>query len=197
MSDKPTAKILTANEEKYIHKLIEFGDSRKALREVFGKFAPARLHDEILAKPLAQKMLKRLREQAKIDYENTSIQTLKKLKALEDTHIGHIVDLKTGAVKDDIDEEHLHAIKSIKFDPETGQVVQLQMADKLSVINTKMKYHGLLNRKVDVNVNLSIAEQLKSGDVDDEEVDGFLEKMLGHSVGETQDAEIVEEDEDA
>jgi hypothetical protein len=50
-----------------------------------------------------------------------------------------------------------------------------------------------MNKQVDVNVSLSISEQLKSDAVPDDEVDAFLAGFLGRKT-DALDAEVVEDD---
>lgn len=181
---------LTEHEEKYIHRFAQLHDERRALTEVFGKFTPRKRHDEIMSKPMARKLLKKIVDQAVVDMEQSSAASLRKLMNIQNATLADFIDLRTGRIRDDIEQEYLDAIKSIKYDAETGAVTQIVLQDKLKAIETSLKFTGMLNKKVDVNVNVSITEQLKSAEVNDAEVDAFLQKFLSAPDGDTIDAEV-------
>ena len=181
---------LTEHEEKYIHRFAQLHDERRALTEVFGKFTPRNRHDEIMRKPMARKLLKKIVDQAVQDMEQSSAASLRKLMNIQNATLADFIDLRTGKIRDDIEQEYLDAIKSIKYDAETGAVTQIVLQDKLKAIETSLKFTGMLNKKVDVNVNVSITEQLKSAEVNDAEVDAFLQKFLSAPDGDTIDAEV-------
>ena len=145
-----------------------------------------------MRKPMARKKLKEIVNQAVADMENGAYASLRKLTNIQNTNVSDIIDLKTGAIKDDIDDQYLDAIKSVKYDAETGAVVQITFNDKLKAIETSMKFTGLLNKQVDVNVNLSITEQLTSKEVSDGEVDAFLSNFLNRPDDKVIDAEVEE-----
>lgn len=187
---KKAVSYLTEHEERYIHRFAQLHDERRALTEVFGKYTPRKRHDEIMRKPMARKLLKKIVDQAVQDMEQSSAASLRKLMNIQNANLGDFVDLKTGKIRDDIEPEYLDAIKSIKYDAETGAVTQIVLQDKLKAIETSLKFTGMLNKKVDVNVNLSITEQLKSNEVDDAEVDAFLRKFLAAPKDEVIEAEV-------
>ncbi|ADV46432.1 hypothetical protein [Nitratifractor salsuginis] len=175
----PAKNYLTKMEIRYLHRFAELMDERKALREVFGPYTPRKRHDEIMAKPLAQKKLKEIVDNGIADMENAAYSAMKKLVNIQNTNIADILDLQTGQIREDIDPAYADAIKSIKYDPETGAVVQVTLADKLKAVETTLKFAGKLNKKVDMNVNVSITDQLRNAEIPDEEVDGFIKQMLG------------------
>lgn len=172
------ADYLSEHEIKYLHRFAELQDERKALTEIFGKYTPRKRHIEILNKPMARKKLDQIVNQAVADMEKGSASSLKRLFNIQSANLGDIIDLKTGQIKDDIDPMYLDAIKSIKYDAEFGTVTQITLVDKLRAIETSLRFTGMLNKKVDVNVNLSITEQIASSDVDDVEVDDFIKNLL-------------------
>ena len=181
---------LTEHEEKYIHRFAQLHDERRALTEVFGKFTPRKRHDEIMSKPMARKLLKQIVDQAVVDMEQSSAASLRKLMNIQNATLADFIDLRTGRIREDIEQEYLDAVKSIKYDAETGAVTQIVLQDKLKAIETSLKFTGMLNKKVDVNVNVSITEQLKSAEVNDAEVDAFLQKFLSAPDDETIEAEV-------
>jgi hypothetical protein len=188
-NNTPAKNYLTKQEIRYLHRFAELMDERKALKEVFGEFTPIKRHDEIMSKPLARKKLKEIVDNAMDDMENAAYSAMRRLMNMQNTNISDIIDLQTGRIKEDIDPAYADAIKSVKFDPETGAVVQLTMTDKLKAVETTLKFAGKLNKKVDVNVDVSITEQLRNSEVPDEEVDAFIRGMLGAS-DDTIEAEI-------
>ena len=189
---KKSISYLSEHEKRYIHLFAKTFDERRALTEVFGKYTPRKRHDEIMRKPMARKLLKQITEQAVSDMEQSSAASLRKLINIQNANIGDFIDLKTGQIRDDIQQEYLDAIKSIKYDPETGAVTQIVLNDKLKALETTLRFTGMLNKKVDVNVNVSITEQLKNAEVNDAEVDEFLQKFLSAPKDDAIDVDIDE-----
>lgn len=183
---------LSEHDIKYLHTFAELGDERKALTQVFGKYTPIKRHTEILSKPLARKKLKEIVSTAIADMEQGAYASLRKLTNIQNTNLNDVIDLQTGVFKEDIDDRYVDAIKSVKYDAETGGVLQITMHDKLKAIETGMKFTGLLNKKVDVNVNLSITEQLRADVVPDSDVDAFLKKFLASPTDDAIEAEVTE-----
>ena len=172
------ADFLSDHDIRYLHEFATCHDERKALSKIFGAYTPLKRHTEIMSKPMARKKLQGIVSQAVKDMEQSSASSLKRLMNIQSANLADFIDLKTGAIKDDIDPQYLDAIKSIKYDPETGAVVHIQLTDKLKAIETSLKFTGMLNKKVDVNVNLSISEQIASSTVGDSEVDDFIKNLL-------------------
>jgi hypothetical protein len=139
---------------------------------------------------MAMKEFKKIVDNAVKEMELSSSASLKKLMNIQNATLADFVDLRTGVIKDDIEPEYLDAIKSIKYDPETGAVVQIQLNDKLKAIETSLKFTGMLTKKIDVNVNLSISEQLASSAIGDEEVDVFIKNLLS----KPDDKDVIEVD---
>ena len=184
------SNFLSEHDIKYLHAFAELGDERKALTEVFGKYTPKKRHMEILSKPLARKKLKEIVAAAVADMEQGAYASLRKLTNIQNANLNDIIDLRTGNFKEDIDDCYVDAIKSVKYDAETGGVLQITMHDKLKAIETGMKFTGLLNKQIDVNVNLSITEQLRADNVPDSEVDLFLKKFLAAPDDDVIEAEL-------
>jgi hypothetical protein len=97
---------------------------------------------------------------------------------IQSANLSDFIDLRTGDFKDDIPQQYMDAIKSVNYDAKTGAVTQITLVDKLKAIETSLKFTGMLNKKVDVNVNLSISEQIASSTVGDAEVDDFIKNLL-------------------
>jgi len=192
MANAPVPKFLSRHDKEYIRLFIQYGDERKALREVFGPGTPKKKHDEIFNKPLAQKYYRKLMEEADVSLDVGAHLAMKTLMRSLSVNFADIYDMERGRMKDDVPEEYYDAVQQVKFDAETGAVTQLSFVNKLKAAEMVLKMKGQLNKQVDVNVNLSIAEQLKSTDVEDEEVDALIRRVL--SGGEPIDAEIVKEE---
>jgi hypothetical protein len=187
-------KFLTKREKDYIRYFVLYGDERKALREVFGTGTPIKKHDEIFAKPLAQKYYRQMLDDADASLDVSARLAVQFLNRALAVNIADILDPTTGAIRDDIPEEYFDAVQSIKFDPETGGVTQINTVNKMKAAETVLKMKGAMNQQVDVNVNVSLVEQLKSSEVADEEVDALLENFFKSSGTKTIDAEVVEDD---
>ena len=185
------SNFLSDHEVKYLYAFAELGDERKALTRIFGKYTPRKRHSEILNKKMARKKLKEIVSQAVADMEQGAYASLRKLTNIQNANLNDIMDLQTGQFHSDIDDCYVDAIKSIKYDAESGAVLQVTMHDKLRAVETGMKFTGLLNKQVDVNVNLSITEQLRADNVPDSEVDVFLKKFLA-APDDAIEAEVTE-----
>ena len=190
------ANYLSEHDIKYLHRFAEIHDERKALSEVFGAYTPLKRHDEIMAKPLARKKFNEIVDNAVKDIEKSSSASLKRLMNIQSANLSDFIDLRTGDFKDDIPKQYMDAIKSVNYDAKTGAVTQITLVDKLKAIETSLKFTGMLNKKIDVSVNLSITEQLASSTVGNDEVDGFIQDLLGKPKEENViEVEEVETDE--
>ncbi len=169
---------LSDHDIQYLHSFAQTHDCRRSLTEVFGKWTPLKRHDEIMRKPLAMKKFKKIVDDAVQLMESSSSASLKRLMNIQSANISDFIDLQTGAIRDDIEPHYLDAIKAVKYDPETGAVVQITLNDKLKAIETSLKFTGMLNKKIDVSVNLSITEQIASSTIGDGEVDDFIKNLL-------------------
>ena len=170
---------LSEHDIKYLYRFAELHDERKALTDVFGKYTPLKRHDEIMRKPRARKKLQAIVSEAIKDMEQSSASSLKRLMNIQSANLSDFIDLQTGKIKEDIPQQYLDAIKSITYDSKTGAVSQIFLVDKLRAIETSLKFTGMLNKKIDVNVNLSISEQIASSSVGDDEVDDFIKNLIG------------------
>ncbi|WP_456390309.1 hypothetical protein [Hydrogenimonas sp.] len=177
MAKTPVPNYLTKREEQYLLKFAEMGDSRKALKAIFGENTPQRKHDEIMGKPMAVKRYKELIKQIDSDFEMAAANALVRLRTMLSTNINDIIDPRTGTLRPDIPDEYYDILKSIKYDSETGEISQINTIDKLRTIEIAMKHLGLLNKQVDVNVNVSVLQQVNSDEVSDEEVEAFLAQV--------------------
>ena len=196
MNDKPAPKFLTSYDKQYLAKLIEIGDERKALREVFGPGTPIKKHDEIMRKPLAQKELRRMMKEADANMEVAASLALKFLQRAMAVNINDILDPQTGEVKEDVPEEYWAVVNQFeKSETETGSKTKVVMTDKLRAATQILKLHGLTQPKQDVNVNIGIVQQLKSSEVPDDEVDALLENFFNARKGNVTDAEVIDDGE--
>ncbi|WP_456432642.1 terminase small subunit [Nitratifractor sp.] len=194
MNGKPAPKFLTRFDKQYLAKLVELGDERKALREVFGPGTPMTKHDEIMRKPLAQKELRRMMKEADANMEVAASLALRYLQRVMAVNVNDIIDPETGQPRKDVPDEYWAAVNQFeKSETESGSKTKVVMADKLRAATQILKIHGLTQPKQDVNVNIGIVQQLKSADVD-EEAGALLESFFA-SRG-ALDAEIVEREDD-
>jgi len=172
------ADFLSDHDIRYLHEFATCHDERKALTKIFGAYTPLKRHTEIMRKPMARKKLQEITNQAVKDMEQSSASSLKRLMNIQSANLGDFIDLSTGDFKADIPQQYMDAIKSVNYDAKTGAVTQITLVDKLKAIETSLKFTGMLNKKVDVNVNLSISEQIASSTVGDSEVDDFIKNLL-------------------
>lgn len=179
---------LTEHDIRYIHEFAMSHDQRKSLSRIFGPYTPMKRHDEIMCRPLAQKKLQAVVNNAVKEMEKSSASSLRKLMNIQNATLNDFIDLKTGDFKDDIPQEYMDAVKSVNYDAKTGAVTQVTLVDKLKAIETSLKFTGMLNKKIDVNVNLSITEQIASSTVGDEEVDDFIKNLLS----KPKELEVIE-----
>jgi len=188
---------LSRHDIEYLHAFARLQDDRKALEEVFGKGTSLSRHEEIMRKPLARKKFEEIVAQAVSYMKHSASASLQRLMNIQSANLEDFIDLKTGDIKDDIDPRYLDAIKSIKYDPKTGAVVQVSLVDKLKAIETSLKFTGVLSKKVDVSVSLSIADQLANSTVGEEQVDEFIKNLLINPKSkETIDVEEVVHEEE-
>ena len=193
MNNKPAPKFLTRFDKQYLAKLIEIGDERKALREVFGPGTPMTKHDEIMRKPLAQKELRRMMKEADANMEVAASLALKFLQRAMAVNINDILDPETGLPRKDVPDEYWSVVHQFeRNETDTGSKTKVVMTDKMRAATQILKIHGLTQPKQDVNVNIGIVQQLKSSEVGDDEVDSLLENFFS-ARGDISDAEIVDE----
>lgn len=194
----PPVQFLTEKERKYLHRLAEYGDPHKALKAVFSD-TDMDIHYKILEKPLAVKYYKKMINRVDKEFDAATGATLKRLRTMTAINLNDIIDIKTGQIRDDVPDEWFDVVKSVRYDAETGAVTQIATLDKLRTLELMMKYQGLLNKKVDVNVSVSIADHLRNAEVSDEDVDALLAASLGKpkEVEEEEVIDVVFKDEDA
>ena len=196
MNDKPAPKFLTRYDKQYLAKLIEIGDERKALREVFGPGTPMTKHDEIMRKPLARKEFNRMMEESDANMQVAAGLALKFLQRAMAVNVTDVIDPETGAPKGDVPEEYWSVVSQYeRNETEAGTRTKVVMTDKLRAATQILKLHGLTQPKQDVNVNIGIVQQLKSSEVPDDEVDALLDNFFSARKGNISDAEVIEDGE--
>ena len=135
---------LSEHDIRYLHLFSQLHDERKALTQVFGKYTPLKRHDEIMAKPMARKKFKSMVDEAVSEMQQSSSASLRRLMNIQSANMADFINLKTGAIRDDIEPRYLDAIKAISYDKETGAVKEIILNDKLRAIETSLKFTGML-----------------------------------------------------
>lgn len=175
----PVKRTLTKKEEKFIEVYFATSNLSRSYKEAFGNDAPHKAI-RLLEMPLVASRLKKLREAARKTVSVSSADVIAKLHAMSSTTVFDIIDPETGAIKEDIDQYTGLMVKSIKVtkrQTEFGEdeTVQISLNDRTRVLELLGKSINMFKEQVDLNVTVSVKDQIKSDIVSDDDVSKLLE----------------------
>jgi len=171
-------RTLTREEAKFIEIYFATSNLSRSYKEAFGIDAPHRAI-KLLDTPLIAKRLKKLRDQAKKVVSVSSADVIGKLHAMSSTTVFDILDPATGEIKEDIDRYTGLMVKSIKISSKqtefgTDTTVQISLNDRTRVLELLGKSINMFKEQVDLNVTVSVSEQIKVATVSEDDVNNLL-----------------------
>lgn len=175
----PTRRALSPREEKFIEVYFATNNLARSYREAFEEDSPHKAIN-LLDTPLIAKRLKKLRDKARSVVSVSSADVIAKLHAMSSATVFDIIDPSTGDVKQDVDSYTALMVKSIKISTKetkegTERNIQVSLNDRTRVLELLGKSINMFKEQVDLNVTISVKEQIKSDMVSDDDVTQLLE----------------------
>ena len=141
--------------------LIDLNASQAAIRAGYSVASARDIGCENLTKPNIQEAIaKAMAERSRRTGINQD-RVVEELAKLAFVNIADVVDVKTGAVREDASKEDLACIQSIKYKTTeslngTSVEREVKIADKKGNLELLGKHLGMWNDKIDVNVSLPV-----------------------------------------
>ena len=141
--------------------LIDLNATQAAIRAGYSVASARDIGCENLTKPNIQEAIaKAMAERSRRTGVNQD-RVIEELAKLAFANIADVIDLKTGAVREDASKEDLACIQSIKYKTSEGAngitiEREVKMVDKKSPLEALGKHLGMWNDKIDVNVSLPV-----------------------------------------
>jgi len=172
-------RTLSKREEKFIEVYFNTSNLSLAYREAFEENSPHKAI-RLLDDPLISNRLKKLRDTARKVVQVSSADVIAKLHAMSSTSVFDILDEETGEIRNNIDNYTALMVKSIKVskrDTEFGTdtTVQISLNDRTRVLELLGKSINMFKETVDLNVTVSVRDQIKSDIVSNDDVAKLLE----------------------
>ncbi len=141
--------------------LIDLNATQAAIRAGYSVASARDIGCENLTKPNIQEAIaKAMAERSRRTGINQD-RVVEELAKLAFVNIADVVDVKTGAVREDASKEDLACIQSIKYKTTeslngTSVEREVKIADKKGNLELLGKHLGMWNDKIDVNVSLPV-----------------------------------------